>query len=65
MATHAPFYVPLPPLHTLQSDVVLDDMAPTMRLHDLGLEATSMELPGFSYLHRFRQGMGVSPCVAG
>jgi hypothetical protein len=36
----------------MQSDVVLDDLAPTKRLHDLGIEATSMELPGFSFLHR-------------
>ena len=42
----------------LQADVVLEDMAPTKRLADLGLEATSMEMPGFSFLHRFRQGMG-------
>ena len=41
-----------------QADVVLEDMAPTKRLADLGLEATSMEMPGFSFLHRFRQGMG-------
>jgi hypothetical protein len=46
---------PPPPLPS-QSDVVLDDMAPTKRLHDLGLEATSMEQPGFTFLHRFRSG---------
>ena len=40
----------------MQSDVVLDDLAPTKRLHDLGIEATSMEMPGFSFLHRHRQG---------
>ena len=39
-----------------QSDVVLDDMSPTKRLHDLGIEATSMEMPGFSFLHRYRKG---------
>ncbi len=42
-------------LHS-QSDVVLDDLAPTKRLHDLGIEATSMETPGFTFLHRFRTG---------
>ena len=31
-------------------------VAPTKRLHDLGIEATSMEMPGFSFLHRHRQG---------
>ena len=40
----------------MQADVVLDDLAPTKRLHDLGLEATSLEMPGFTYLHRYRQG---------
>lgn len=40
----------------MQSDVVLDDMSPTKRLHDLELEATSMEMPGFNWLHRFRSG---------
>ncbi|RYG47420.1 hypothetical protein EON67_08590 [archaeon] len=40
----------------MQSDVVLDEMAPTMRLHHLGIEATSMELPGFTFLHRYRTG---------
>lgn len=40
----------------MQSDVVLDDMAPTKRLHDLDIEATSMEMPGFTFLHRFRTG---------
>jgi hypothetical protein len=39
-----------------QSDVVLDETAPTLRLHDLGIEATSMEMPGFNYLHRYRSG---------
>ena len=38
------------------ADVVLDELAPTKRLHDLGLEATSMEMPGFTFLHRYRQG---------
>jgi hypothetical protein len=40
----------------MQSDVVLDPMASTKRLHDLGIEATSMEMPGFTFLHRFRSG---------
>lgn len=40
----------------MQSDVVLDDLAPTKRLHDLGIEATSMDTPGFTFLHRFRSG---------
>jgi uncharacterized protein YbjT (DUF2867 family) len=40
----------------MQADVVLDDLAPTRRLHDLGIEATSMEMPGFSFLHRHRHG---------
>lgn len=53
----APNRIALPRL-LLQADNVLDQLAPTKRLHDLGLEATSMELPGFSFLHRFRQGMG-------
>ena len=40
----------------MQADEVLDDLAPTRRLHDLGIEATSMEMPGFSFLHRYRHG---------
>ena len=40
----------------MQGDVVLDDLSPTKRLHDLGIEATSMEMPGFTFLHRFRSG---------
>ena len=40
----------------MQSDVVLDDMAPTKRLADLGIEPTSMETPGFTWLQRFRTG---------
>jgi hypothetical protein len=40
----------------VQSDVVLDVLAPTMRLHHLGIEATSMEMPGFTFLHRYRSG---------
>jgi NADH dehydrogenase len=40
----------------MQSDVVLDDMAPTKRLADLGVEPTSMETPGFTWLQRFRTG---------
>ncbi len=38
------------------ADVVLDEMAPTKRLADLGIEASSMEQPGFTFLHRFRSG---------
>lgn len=45
-------------LRRMQADVVLDPMAATRRLHDLGIEATSMELPGFTFLHRFRVGQG-------
>lgn len=45
-------------LRRMQADVVLDPMAATRRLHDLGIEATSMELPGFTFLHRFRIGLG-------
>lgn len=40
----------------MQTDVVLDDMAQTRRLHDLDIEATSMELPGFTFLHQYRSG---------
>lgn len=40
----------------MQNDVVLNEMAPTKRLHDLGLEATSMEMPSFTWLHRYRTG---------
>ena len=40
----------------MQADVILDDLSPTKRLAELGLEATSMELPGFSFLERYRQG---------
>jgi len=40
----------------MQSDVILDEAAPTKRLHDLGIEATSMEMPGFTFLHRYRPG---------
>ena len=36
--------------------MVLDETAPTKRLHDLGIEATSMEMPGFNFLHRYRSG---------
>ena len=36
--------------------MVLDETAPTQRLHDLGIEATSMEMPGFNFLHRYRSG---------
>ncbi len=25
-------------------------------MHDLGIEATSMEMPGFNFLHRYRSG---------
>ena len=47
---------PPPPPSPSQSDVVLDETAPTKRLHDLGIEATSMEMPGFNFLHRYRSG---------
>ena len=40
----------------LQTDVVLDELAPTLRLHDLGIEASSMEMPGFNFLHMYRTG---------
>ena len=50
------FPAALTPTHALQSDAVLDDLAPTKRLHDLGIAATSMESPGFNYLHRYRTG---------
>jgi uncharacterized protein YbjT (DUF2867 family) len=39
-----------------QADVVLDELAPTLRLHDLGIEASSMEMPGFNFLHMYRSG---------
>ena len=39
-----------------QSDVVLDELSPSLRLHDLGIEATSMEMPGFNFLHMYRTG---------
>jgi hypothetical protein len=35
---------------------VLDELAPTKRLHDVGVEATSMEHTGYSFLHRYRTG---------
>ena len=47
---------PLLTLSRTQTDVVLDETAPTKRLHDLGIEATSMEMPGFNFLHRYRSG---------
>ena len=31
-------------------------MAPTKRLHDLGVEANSMENSGYTFLHRYRTG---------
>lgn len=40
----------------MQSDVVLNETAATKRLHDLGLEATSMDMPHFTWLHRYRSG---------
>jgi hypothetical protein len=42
----------------MQSDCVLDELAPTKRLHDLGIEATSLEMPGHSWLHRWGRGRG-------
>ena len=35
---------------------MLDELAPTKRLHDLGVAATSLEAPGFNFLHRYRTG---------
>lgn len=40
----------------MQADNVLDPLAPTKRLHDLGIEATSLEMPAHSWLHRHRTG---------
>mmetsp|Transcript_142091 Transcript_142091/g.345215 ORF Transcript_142091/g.345215 Transcript_142091/m.345215 type:complete len:389 (+) Transcript_142091:119-1285(+) len=37
-------------------DNTLDEAAATKRLHDLEIEATSMETPGFNFLWRFRSG---------
>lgn len=41
---------------TMQEDTVLDPSSGTKRLHDLKIEATSMEFPGFSFLHGYRSG---------
>ena len=35
---------------------MLDELAPTKRLHDLGVEANSMENSGYTFLHRYRTG---------
>ncbi len=40
----------------MQSDVVLDETAPTKRLHDLGIEASGIETPGFNFLSAYRSG---------
>lgn len=40
----------------MQEDAILDPAADTKRLHDLKIEATSMEFPGFSFLHGYRSG---------
>jgi NADH dehydrogenase (ubiquinone) 1 alpha subcomplex subunit 9 len=42
-----------------QEDNVLDDARDSKRLHHLGLQATSMEMPGFSWLHTFRTGSSI------
>ncbi|KAA0156691.1 hypothetical protein FNF27_01168 [Cafeteria roenbergensis] len=39
-----------------QTDNVLDEMAATKRLHDLNIEATSLEAPGFNWMHQYRTG---------
>lgn len=43
-------------LQRWQTDNIIDEMAATKRLHDLSIEATSMESPGFNWLHAFRSG---------
>lgn len=43
-------------LQRWQTDNVLDSNAASKRLHDLGIAATSMEMPGFTWLHQFRPG---------
>lgn len=48
--------VNLPPSPLAQADVVLDPLAPTKRLSDLGIEATSLEMPAHAWLHRHRTG---------
>lgn len=40
----------------MMEDCILDPTADTKRLHDLRIEATSMEFPGFSFLHGYRSG---------
>ena len=40
----------------LQLDCVLDDVSRAKRLHDLGIEASSLEMPGYTWLHSFRTG---------
>lgn len=40
----------------MQSDNVLDPASAAKRLHDVGVEATSLEMPGFNFLHRYRSG---------
>jgi len=53
--------LPLPLVHEekmrqMGTDCVLDTAAGSKRLHDLDLEATSMESPGFNWLHMYRTG---------
>ena len=55
-AHHTTLFHTRVPATLSQADVVLDETAPTLRLHDLGIEATSMEMPGFNFLHRYRSG---------
>jgi len=43
-------------LRRWQTDNVLDDASATRRLHDLRIEATSLEKPGFNWLHQYRTG---------
>ena len=43
----------------MATDVVLDDLSPTLRLHDLGLQATRLDTPGgWAFLAAYRQGQG-------
>jgi uncharacterized protein YbjT (DUF2867 family) len=43
-------------LQRWQTDNVMDAMSPAKRFHDLRIEATSLETPGFNWLHQFRSG---------
>jgi NADH dehydrogenase (ubiquinone) 1 alpha subcomplex subunit 9 len=42
-----------------QEDCVLDETSDAKRLHDLNIEATSLEMPGFSWLHTYRTGSSI------